>query len=231
MITAALLLLIAVVKDQSENVQAQEEKPVLTADRGDGVYMLGEGISFTCKTTKCRYSKKTVVLYKNGKEVLIEPTYYSERDIATFTIKATSTGSEYYSCAYSCRKVESDKSSTVLIKVVAPPEKPSLVPDRTYKFYLSDERITFTCTAKDLHPFSNYLLYKVGLQTPVKRRNYSWQRSATFNVTNTRAGIYDYYCVYTFSMLERNVTSEKSETVKITVVGEFNICRFKVFTL
>ncbi|XP_062891450.1 uncharacterized protein LOC134339077 isoform X2 [Mobula hypostoma] len=224
MITAILLLLLVVVKAQGENVQAPPERPRLSPNRDDKVYVSDERIIFTCTPPNGLDPISDSLFYELKQQTPVKSQSYSWQSSEAFNVKDTSTGINDFYCVYSRlmhgRNVTSERSETVRITVVAPPEKPRLSPNRDDKIYVSDERIIFTCTPPNgLDPISDSLFYELKQQTPVKSQSYSWQSSEAFNVKDTSTGINDFYCVYSRLMHGRNVMSERSETVRITVVA------------
>ncbi|XP_062891453.1 alpha-1B-glycoprotein-like isoform X2 [Mobula hypostoma] len=218
MITAALLLLIAVVKDQSENVQAWPARPRIKSDRTDNVYLSDEPVKLTCWTTAPACSAGTFHLYSNQREIEQAPT---ERKSATFTIANGGDASGIYSCLYTCtvsgRDITSEESDKIEITVVARPARPRIKSDRTDKVYLSDEPVKLTCattapacSAGTFHLYSNQREIK---QAPTERK------STTFTIANggDASGIYS--CLYTCTVSGRGITSEESDKIEITVVA------------
>ncbi|XP_062891455.1 alpha-1B-glycoprotein-like isoform X4 [Mobula hypostoma] len=211
--------LLAVVKDQSENVQAWPARPRIKSDRTDNVYLSDEPVKLTCWTTAPACSAGTFHLYSNQREIEQAPT---ERKSATFTIANGGDASGIYSCLYTCtvsgRDITSEESDKIEITVVARPARPRIKSDRTDKVYLSDEPVKLTCattapacSAGTFHLYSNQREIK---QAPTERK------STTFTIANggDASGIYS--CLYTCTVSGRGITSEESDKIEITVVAQ-----------
>ncbi|XP_059815489.1 uncharacterized protein LOC132387153 [Hypanus sabinus] len=200
------------------------EKPLLSPDRTDKVYVSDERITFTCTSPKLRESISSFLLYKGRERASTQPRYTSGRYIATFPFWEIGTGSKSYTCSYTChvlgRTLESHNSTTVWIDLVGRPEKPLLSPDRTDKVYVSDERITFTCTSPKLREsISSFLLYKGRERASTQPRYTSGRYIATFPFWEIGTGSKSYTCSYTWNVLGRTLESHNSTTVWIDLVG------------
>ncbi|XP_072884862.1 immunoglobulin superfamily member 1-like [Hemitrygon akajei] len=220
MITVALLLLFVVVKAQGEYVLV---KPLLSPDRQNKVYVSGERVILTCTAPERRESISSFLLYNRVQRLSREPTYTSAPYSATFWITERWVGSKSYACSYTCNVngsiVESDKSTTVPIQIVARPEKPLLSPDRKDKVYMFNEWVSFTCTTPERQEsISSFLLYN-GVQRESREPMYSSGRySATFTFREIGTGSKSYTCSYTCHVLGRILESHKSTPVSIDLV-------------
>ncbi|XP_072102251.1 immunoglobulin superfamily member 1-like [Mobula birostris] len=219
MITAALLLLIAVVKDQSENVQARPERPRINSDRWDKVYLSDELVELACWITGSACSDGTFHLYQNGQPVQQEP---AQRKKATFTIANGGDVSGTYSCSYMCtvsgRRIFSEESDNIEITVVARPARPEIKSDRSDKVYLSDESVKLTCWITG-STCSDGTFHLVKNRHPVQQAP-TQRKSATFTITNGGDASGTYSCLYMCTVSGRRIFSGESERIEITVVAQ-----------
>ncbi|XP_072883992.1 cell adhesion molecule CEACAM5-like [Hemitrygon akajei] len=210
--------------DKSTTVPIQivgrPEKPLLSPDRKDKVYMFNEWVSFTCTTPERQESISSFLLYNGVQRESREPMYSSGRYSATFTFREIGTGSKSYTCSYTChvlgRILESHNSTTVWIDLVVRPPEPQISSDRSDKVYASDESITFTCrTTEWVYSHRNFQLYNGG---QLVNEELSQRDSATFTIANKGDAPRDYYCVYTQTVSGRSISSRQSNSLTITVV-------------
>ncbi|XP_072884237.1 immunoglobulin superfamily member 1-like [Hemitrygon akajei] len=218
MITAVLLLLIAVVKDQSENVQADLVKPILSADRR--VYVSGEANRFNC-TAKSQHPISRYLLHKVGLQTPVQKPNYLRQSSITFTMVNMRAGLYDYYCAYLCsirgRKVTSEKSETVKITVVDRPPKPQILSYPRNKVYVTGESVILTCSINyPVHSDGTFQLYKN--RQPVMKEQ-SEQGRAHFTIRIGGDASSEYSCDYTCTASGRSLTSTDSGTMKIKVVG------------
>ncbi|XP_059805652.1 carcinoembryonic antigen-related cell adhesion molecule 5-like [Hypanus sabinus] len=219
MITAALLLLIAVAKEQSENVQDQPPKPQILSNRRNKEYLSCESIILTCSITGPVHSNGTFHLYKNRQQVKEEQ---SQQGRATFTLWDGGDTSSDYNCVYTCtesgRRISSTESDTIKITVVDRPPKPQILIYPRNKVYLTGELVILTCwITYPVHSDGIFYLYKN--RQPVKEEQ-SQQGKARFTLSNGVAAFSEYNCVYTCTASGRRITSTESDTMKITVVAQ-----------
>ncbi|XP_062891458.1 uncharacterized protein LOC134339080 isoform X2 [Mobula hypostoma] len=107
--------------------------------------------------------------------------------------------------------------TAALLLLIAWPARPRIKSDRTDNVYLSDEPVKLTCattapacSAGTFHLYSNQREIE---QAPTERK------SATFTIANggDASGIYS--CLYTCTVSGRDITSEESDKIEITVVA------------
>ncbi|XP_051864853.1 uncharacterized protein LOC127566464 isoform X3 [Pristis pectinata] len=210
-------------EDVCITVVDRPEKPELSADRNDKTYVTDEAARFTCRTWYL-YSDCSVDLYRFGQHVPTESKKCTSSSYdATFTITFNSAGSEDYYCVHartvSGRVVSSAPSKTVRITVVDPPGKPKLLADRKDKIYPRDEKVALTCETFHSSSVSSVELSTVGQHVQIKRReDISSPYSVVFTISDTSPGSEDYFCTYTLNRSGRELTSQPSESVKITIV-------------
>ncbi|XP_059805649.1 carcinoembryonic antigen-related cell adhesion molecule 5-like [Hypanus sabinus] len=226
MIIVALLLLFVVVKVQGENVLGRPEKPLLSPDRRDKVYMSYEWVSFTCTAPERQESISSFLLYNGVQRESGELMYSSGRYSATFRITELPVGSKSYSCSYTCNvkgtRIESDNSTIVQIQIVGRPEKPVLSPDRTDKVYVSEERITFTCTSpQHRESVSSCLLYKGRERASKQPRYTSGRYIATFTFREIGTGSKS----YTFRPPKPQISSDRPDKVYVSDESIILTCR------
>ncbi|XP_072884233.1 uncharacterized protein [Hemitrygon akajei] len=206
-----------VVKAQGENDLARPQKPRISNNRPDMVYLSDESVVLTCQTTDQEYSGDTFRLYNDGYLLNEELSY---RNSATFTISNGGVAPRDYYCDYtrklSGRSISSPESDRIKITVVARPQKPQISSNRADKVYLSDESVVLTCQTTDQEYSSDtFRLYNDGHLVNVEL---SYQNSATFTITNGGIAPRDYYCDYTRTVSGRSISSLESDRIKITVV-------------
>ncbi|XP_072884230.1 uncharacterized protein [Hemitrygon akajei] len=218
MITAALLLLFVVVKAQGENDLARPQKPRISSDRPDMVYLSDESVVLTCQTTDQEYSGDTFQLY-NGQQLVKEE--FSQHNSATFTITNGGVALRDYYCVYmstvSGRSIRSPESDRINITVMARPQKPRISSYRPDKVYLSDEAVILTCQTTDQEYSSRTFRLYNGRQ--LVKDEFSQHNSATFTIANGGVALRDYYCDYTRTVSGRSISSPESDRINITVVA------------
>ncbi|XP_072883993.1 immunoglobulin superfamily member 1-like [Hemitrygon akajei] len=207
-----------VVKVQGENDLARPQKPRISNNRPDMVYLSDESVVLTCQTTDQEYSGDTFRLYNNGYLVNEELSY---RNSATFTISNGGVAPSDYYCDYtrklSGRSISSPESDRIKITVVARPQKPQISSNRADKVYLSDEPVVLTCQTTDQEYSSDtFRLYNDG---HLVNEELSYQNSATFTITNGGIAPRDYYCDYARTVSGRSISSLESDRIKITVMA------------
>ncbi|XP_051864800.1 uncharacterized protein LOC127566432 isoform X12 [Pristis pectinata] len=200
-------------------------KPQLSNDRANKTFVSGEEVIFICATPYSVDSNNGFALYRDEQPVLSKPSDIGWFYGATFTIRVTGCGSQNYYCVQtwrvSGRNISSQKSEPVKITVVGPPPKPLLTTDGADKILLSGEEVTFTCAA--IYPRqwnSSFVLYQN--EQPLVSRPSNSERvdGVNFTISVTSSGSQNYHCVQMCLVSGRNVSSEKSEPVNITVVAE-----------
>ncbi|XP_059805651.1 uncharacterized protein LOC132380682 [Hypanus sabinus] len=210
---------VVVVRAQGENDLGRPEKPLLSPELEEKVYVSGERVTFTCTSSECRDIIR-FLLYEGVQFVTQKLTDTSGQDSAMFTITEPLVGSKSYTCTYTCNVngtiVESNKSTPVQINIVARPQKPQISCDQKEKVYASDESVIFTCWTTD-RTYSADTFYLYNDRQPVSQRQ-SQQNSATFTITNRRVAPRDYYCDYTCRVYGRRISSGYSSRIKITFV-------------
>ncbi|XP_051901961.1 uncharacterized protein LOC127587591 [Pristis pectinata] len=196
----------------------ERSKLRLSPDRADYVYFRGESIIFTCEAGY-RYFPSGFRLHCGGQRLQLETRAANSRGVAvTFVARVTTTHSQVCHCLYE-RDQHIVQSETLRVTIVDRPRKPELSADREDKVYLRHEEVTFTCNIIHGYSINRVDLYTDKRHAQTKRKeDVSPSYKVTFNILDTRPGVEYYYCVYTLTMSGREVPSEPSERVKITVV-------------
>ncbi|XP_051864789.1 uncharacterized protein LOC127566432 isoform X7 [Pristis pectinata] len=198
-------------------------KPQLSNDRANKTFVAGEEVIFICATSYSVDSNNGFALYRDVQPVLSKPRDSGWVYGATFTIRVTGCGSQNYYCVQTCRvsgrNISSQKSEPVKITVVGPPPKPLLTTDGADKTFVLGEEVIFTCAAIFPRQWnSSFVLYRDEQPVLSKPRDSGWVDGVKFTIRITSSGSQNYHCVQMCLVSGRNVSSEKSEPVKLTVV-------------
>ncbi|XP_072884229.1 uncharacterized protein [Hemitrygon akajei] len=198
-------------------VVARPQKPQISSNRPDEVYVSDESVILTCQKTDQEYSGDTFRLYNDG---LLVKEKLSQRNSATFTFANGGVAPWDYSCddtrTVSGRTISSPESNRIKITVVARPQKPQISSNRPDEVYVSDESVILTCQKTDQeYSGDTFRLYNNGL---LVKEKLSQQNSATFTFANGGVAPWDYSCVYTRTVSGRTISSPESNRIKITVV-------------
>ncbi|XP_072102358.1 Fc receptor-like protein 5 [Mobula birostris] len=202
--------------------------PVLSLYPQMVVYLVGETVTLTCNTTE-KYIGEVFSFYRNDRLII-----YSHMVKRGNTATLTLIGEDYqgrYQCRYgkSARKrwLWSQISEAIEINVTDYPQKPSVSVSRDDYVFLTEETATLTCRSSVPYPVSNFYLHKIGQTSPVQTATVNTtEPSVVFNLASTwKIGTEDYSCGYKSTVMLREILSERSDYVKITVVEPLPVPR------
>uniref|UniRef100_UPI00398E60D0 immunoglobulin superfamily member 1-like n=1 Tax=Pristiophorus japonicus TaxID=55135 RepID=UPI00398E60D0 len=196
-------------------------RPETSLDQPSGVYLEGATVTITCTVTG-QYVGEVFYFYRESR-MLSSRQIFSKHNIGTFMVTGTSQGGRYecrYGTSVNGRWLWSQLSESVWVTVTAYPHKPALSTNRRERVFEAGETVLVTCQSPAPYLGSRFFLYRRGQNAPIRTDTaMASQSRVTFNITNLLGiGSEYYWCVYKNTVSEREVISERSDTMKVTVV-------------
>ncbi|XP_038639212.1 Fc receptor-like protein 5 [Scyliorhinus canicula] len=195
--------------------------PTISVDQPTGVYLEGGTIILSC-IVKGEHFGETFIFYRNSR--MLYPSEISiKHNRGTFTITTANQGEQYrcqYGTSINGRLLWSQLSEAVSVTVAAYPLQPSVSLAGWHEVFVRGEVITISCAVASPYLGSTFYLFRDSKNKPVKIKTAKKSESAvSFDISNLlEFGSEVYSCAYKKKVSEREITSERSENVKITVV-------------
>ncbi|XP_078069591.1 Fc receptor-like protein 5 [Mustelus asterias] len=217
-----------IISEKSDSLRVtlvdQRTTPVISLDQWTGVYVVGEKVTITC-TVPGNSPGRSFTFYK-GKRMLDTRKHIAKDNIGKFTVTDRNQSGRYQ-CKYRdsvyARWLESPLSETATITVVDSPDKPSISVNHPDQAFVRGEVIEVTCEAPPSYAGSSFYLYRGRQKQPIKTETASSAKSRVrFTISNQLdKGSEFIFCLYMKVVSQREIISERSETVSVTVVDEF----------
>ncbi|XP_075768030.1 alpha-1B-glycoprotein-like [Pelodiscus sinensis] len=201
-------------------VTAPLPAPQLSATPQQPIYIAGETVTLTCSATGAG-----IRFFRAGQEIKSEK-LPSPQENSSYSIKLSGvSGSQAgaYSCGYwraeSGREIPSERSRPISIAVTARPPAPKLTLSSPHGIFIRGESVTLTCSASSNSSQSEIRFFQNGRRIdPGKLHRSQYHVNASLplsNVSKSQAGVYS--CDFWERKSEREIPSERSQTVSITV--------------
>ncbi|XP_038634716.1 uncharacterized protein LOC119954010 [Scyliorhinus canicula] len=196
-------------------------KPTLRLDQYSLVYLKGATVTMNCTMTG-GYLGEVFYFYRDGR-MLSSSEIDTKHNIGTFTVSGTSEEGSYqcrYGASVNSRWLWSQLSEGLLITTAAFPFKPTISTNRPDQEFVTGESVWVTCEAPFPYLGSIFYLYKRGQNVAIETdRAKPSQSGVTFDITKLLGtGREDYSCAYKNKVSEREIISEPSDMVRVTVV-------------